>query len=600
MKKILSKIMSLCLVFAVIAMPSTAAYAAAEKSAGNSWKIMSMSDTHLLIRKMIKNTTAYKRDINIDNKLYTESEAAVDRQLQLVRQEKPNILLITGDLTKDGELENHKAMSSKLRALKRDMPNMKIYVIDGNHDIRNSNGKNFNTKNGKPVPAETTSPKQFASLYDVTYKDSTVVSRYKPAEGTEAGMLSYAARPYKGLTIIALDSCCYSKDSNSDGEEEHETRGNIPAGLEKWAIKQIKAAKKRGDLVIGMEHHNIIPHFTMEEDVMAAFLVDNWDEASTAFADAGLNYIFTGHMHATDVSRRVTAKGNELFDIETGSSITYPCPTRITTFTRSKSGNTVTETAKGKTVEDLSVSFKSPLTGKNTTVPNLTELGYEHLVTEDLASGIVKSLLWKNLDDVPQSVYDAIDKIVWDLCRIPVTKDKKYDAREFVKFAYARTLAGDDDSNLPAWYKEGRKYVASGAFLDKALRVLVKDLIAASVETQRAILSKAPVIDKLLSAAGIDPTSVELAVRNAVATKSLSALGSINKSTVKHISAYLVKLTDSFAVDTNYDHDQTFSITEKWSTKTGLAIKKKKQDNSCTQNPEGNSGYVDNIVAAVL
>lgn len=57
----------------------------------------------------------------------------------------PDILLVSGDLTKDGEQECHAALAKQLQQLQQDVPGLKIYVINGNHDIRNYNAKNFNT-----------------------------------------------------------------------------------------------------------------------------------------------------------------------------------------------------------------------------------------------------------------------------------------------------------------------------------------------------------------------------------------------------------------------------------------------------------------------
>ena len=81
---------------------------------------------------------------------------------------------------------------------------------------------------------------------DAVYNDDSVIARYTPPEGKEAGSLSYAAGPQDGYTIIAIDSARYSADNTESGLDEHETSGAVSADLEKWVVEQITAAKERG------------------------------------------------------------------------------------------------------------------------------------------------------------------------------------------------------------------------------------------------------------------------------------------------------------------------------------------------------------------
>ena len=116
----------------------------------------------------------------------------------------------------------------------------------------------------------------------------------------------------------SIDSARYSADNTDSGMDEHETSGAISADLEQWVLEQIAAAKQRGDTVIGMEHHGMIPHFSMEPDLLPMYLVNDYERLSREFADASMQYIFTGHMHANDIASLTTEQGNTLYDIETG------------------------------------------------------------------------------------------------------------------------------------------------------------------------------------------------------------------------------------------------------------------------------------------
>lgn len=55
--------------------------------------------------------------LTLIGKLLVESEPILDSFLQSVRQIQPDLLLIPGDLTKDGEVLNHQLLADKLNAL---------------------------------------------------------------------------------------------------------------------------------------------------------------------------------------------------------------------------------------------------------------------------------------------------------------------------------------------------------------------------------------------------------------------------------------------------------------------------------------------------
>lgn len=362
-----------------------------------SLKIATLSDTHYLSPDMIKDTEDYTTDLNSDRKMYAESGAILDKLIECVEEDKPDVLFVSGDLTKDGEQKCEEEFADKLEALKKTLPNLHVYVINGNHDINNSLGKDFNTEDGEAVAADTTTPAEFKEIYgDVTYKDSSVVDTYTPPEGKEAGSLSYVARPADGFTVIAIDSGRYSADNTDSKKDEHETSGQISEDLEKWILEQIKIAKDRGDTVLGMEHHGMVEHFSMEKDILSMYLVNDYSRLATEFADAGMSYIFTGHMHANDIAKVTTEAGNTLYDIETGSVVTYPSPTRAITLTRTinKDNGNVDESMDVKTTTNVGpITYTDPLTGKTATIEDATAYGKEHGFSNALFTTTINSTL---------------------------------------------------------------------------------------------------------------------------------------------------------------------------------------------------------------
>lgn len=100
-------------------------------------------------------------------------------------------------------------------------------------------------------------------------------------------------------------------------------------GRLEWALNQIEEAKAAGDVVIGMAHHGFVEHFDGQGTVFAPYLVENYETVANQLADAGMEYVFTGHFHAQDIVTKTTPSGNKMMDIMTGSSVSYPSPLRF-------------------------------------------------------------------------------------------------------------------------------------------------------------------------------------------------------------------------------------------------------------------------------
>ncbi|MBQ1663680.1 MAG: metallophosphoesterase [Clostridia bacterium] len=584
-RKLLAVLLTMVMTL-VLALPMS--FAADEPSASreNDLRVMVMSDMHTIPEAMIKGTADYQHAVDLDQKVFNESEAILDAQLQQVKFSKPDVLLLNGDITKDGEYAAHKSLAAKLKQLKKDLPDLKVYVTNGNHDINNPAAKNFNTESGKAVKAKRTTQKDFLAIYkNVTWNDKTVTATYTPPEGAEAGALSYVARPKKGFTIIVIDSNCYTSDNTSDGEQLCEVRGNIPEDLLKWAQKQARAARKRGDTVIGMMHHGVVSHFTQESTILGHFLVDDFQTVSTKLADAGMHYVFTGHQHSQDVAVMRTEKGNTLYDIETGSSITYPCPMRAVWFLRegsAKTDNGWKETVKGSTIKNLSIAHTDPQTGEYVAIDDMTAYAKNRGLSATIVSAVLKDKLYWSLPNYPKELDTVIDKLIPDLCNIPVTDDGKYSLIDLVNYANQSHQGGTDNGQDPAWVKEGKKNVAENKFLAALTDTLCKDLAALTGQG----------VNKLTKTELVKGPAVDLLYH------SLFGAAHVSYYTVPQIAEdldeFLVKTLESMTNDKNYPNDNAFTITGANKVVEGKA------NWSSLANGISDTNLVQKLVAALL
>ena len=278
-----------------------------------SLKISVLSDIHYYDSSLGVEGKAFEDYLEGDRKLLAESSAILNSAVEDIKNSDAEVVLISGDLTKDGEQVNHLAVAEILKEL--EAKGKKVYITHGNHDILNPNAVRFDGNTTTPVDYVT--PKEFKKIYaDFGYKE---------AIAKDPKSLSYVVEPTDDTRIIVMDSVLY--DTNIE-DDYPKTGGALSSNRLEWILKQIEDAKKKNKRIIGMTHHGVVQHFGVQEQFFKDYLVNDWEDVSTILADAGLNVVFTGHFHAQDAVSKTTAVGNTIYDIETGSLVTYPAPYR--------------------------------------------------------------------------------------------------------------------------------------------------------------------------------------------------------------------------------------------------------------------------------
>lgn len=491
----------LCLLLTVVLMLMVMTPVIAEPAAENdgNLKVAIISDIHYLCPDMIKDTADFQYTMNFDRKLLPETDAILDNFLNAVRNEKPDVLLIPGDMSSNGELECHQAVAEKLQALQADLPGLKIYVTTGNHDINNYDGKNYNTADGAAVPAAFTTPEAYEDVYSFVYNDDSVIARFTPAEGSMAGGFSYAARPCEGFTFIVVDSCMYSSDVTASGENVGDVGGVIGADLEAWILQQADEAKQRGDVVMAMMHHGIVSHFSLESTLLGDFLVNDYEHIAAMFADAGVSFVFTGHMHANDIAAYTTESGNTVYDIQTGSGATYPSPMRFVSFAA----------ADGQTSASIStrshagpISFVNALTGENQVIEDLTEygrcLGYDADSVMNLASRIIRNFVYKYVCADSITVNWMLDKLDGHLDSIvrqtfAIQVDDEHTLIDAINYVYQMLMSGEDNGVYPDWVQSVLDRTASGELISEILDIVKHEAFGNLADLMRfeGIITKA-------------------------------------------------------------------------------------------------------------
>ena len=273
-----------------------------------------LSDPHIYDPNLGMTGQAFEDYLAADRKLLRESGEILDSAVASISDLKASFVLVPGDLSKDGERQSHLLAAQYLAKLKAS--GKKIYVVPGNHDIKNGHSYRYTGSLKERMPNITA--EEFVQIYsDYGYKD---------ALQRDSGSLSYLAEPEPGLWLLALDSCRYKENVE---DEEPITDGKFSPATLQWIEEMLIKAASQGKAVMVMMHHGIVEHYVGQEKNYGQYIVDDYETISKLFADYNVRMVFTGHYHAQDITEKRFDNNKFIFDIETGSLVTYPCPYRV-------------------------------------------------------------------------------------------------------------------------------------------------------------------------------------------------------------------------------------------------------------------------------
>ncbi|MCX6285297.1 MAG: metallophosphoesterase, partial [Bacteroidetes bacterium] len=203
-----------------------------------SYTIAVLADNHYMDPSLlIQDGPAFQDYLVTDGKLLAASDAIMQEAVKELIQAKPDLVLIPGDLTKDGELVCHTSVHSYLQQLIQ--AGIKVRVITGNRDIFNPHSYQYN--GAIQTRVANIGPAKFRSIYyDCGYSDALY---------TDPNSLRYVSEPLPNLWLIAIDCCKY--DSVIDTIY---TAVAIRPGTMKWVLDRLAEAALKGKTVFGMMH----------------------------------------------------------------------------------------------------------------------------------------------------------------------------------------------------------------------------------------------------------------------------------------------------------------------------------------------------------
>lgn len=239
--------------------------------------IIVATDLHYLSSKLTDKGKFFTNMVNhADGKNMYYVEEITDAFVYTMLKEKPEVLIISGDLTFNGEKESHLDLKKKLSKIEKN--GTQILVMPGNHDVDRSSAAAFLGEDYKLVDSVTKD--EFAKIYQ---KDGLQQSLQKDNHS-----LSYVYKVRKDLSILMVDSNAQKENVISD-----ETL--------KWIETVLKEAQASGIKMLAVSHQNILVHNPRFKD---GFLVGQAEQLERLYRKYGVVANLSGHIHIQHISHQ--------------------------------------------------------------------------------------------------------------------------------------------------------------------------------------------------------------------------------------------------------------------------------------------------------
>ena len=252
------------------------------------------TDLHYLAPALTDHGPCFERSITLgDGKVMAYSEELVEAFVTQVIDRHPDALILSGDLSFNGERASHGALADKLARV--EAAGIPVLVIPGNHDLNSRNAVRFVAESYERVDSVTA--EDFRAIYQPF--------GYDGALSRDSSSLSYVVGVSEDLRILMVDV----NTSDLPGAAGPQTLA--------WIEEQLAQARQDGCRVIAVSHQNLINHSDL---LTSGFNIVNANVLRMRYADAPVLCNLSGHIHMQHMS--VTNAG--IWDIATSSLAVAP------------------------------------------------------------------------------------------------------------------------------------------------------------------------------------------------------------------------------------------------------------------------------------
>ncbi len=250
--------------------------------------LMLASDLHYISRKTHDGGSAFWEMVaQDDGKISEYSDILIDTLVEEAITDKPSALILTGDITLNGERENHLGLAEKLHQVTEE--GVPVLVIPGNHDIKNRNAATYFGNQRESAEYLENAEDFFAIYHEFGYDQ---------AFSRDEASLSYFYALDDTHWILMLDTCQYEDYNHVNGRLKPETM--------EWLEGYLKQAREQGITVVSAGHHNLLSESRL---YTTECTMENHDEIVQLFEKYEIPLYISGHLHAQRIKKHKSEPG---------------------------------------------------------------------------------------------------------------------------------------------------------------------------------------------------------------------------------------------------------------------------------------------------
>ena len=279
-------------------------------------KIQFITDLHYYSRKVGTEGKAYENAESKSQKVIKDSDLVIKAGFDMLCEDtSTDIIVLSGDTTRDGEIESHKEFIEMLYDLKK--RGKRVYVITATHDYRGGGvAPGYDGDNVIEVPAVEDRHDLWKMYYDFGPSEAIAVHE---------DQMCYVVQLAPGYRLFALNDDYNQRPDPDGGSGYSEDCMN-------WIMEQLKDAHDNDQFVIAMTHHPMVSPSPFYSIIGSGDMQKHHEVTREIFADNGLQIMLSGHTHVHDIGYITTPKGNRFYDIACGAMIGCPPAMRNVTF----------------------------------------------------------------------------------------------------------------------------------------------------------------------------------------------------------------------------------------------------------------------------
>ena len=342
-----------------------------------------VSDLHYMSASMTDYGTAFDKFVSrCDGKVVRYLPELLDTLLWEAAGEKPDALILTGDITMDGERANHEELAEKLAGLME--AGVQVLVIRGNHDINNPNSRVYFGDESRET--DRVSPQEYGDIYEA-FGPSQAVSR-------DESSFSYIYALRENIWLMLLDTARYDPVNLVDGAVRQETYG--------WMEENLKAAAEQGIQVIVLGHHNLLQESRMFTTMC---VMENSGEVTELLERYQVPLYISGHLHLQRVKKHKKEPGAEgygIYEIVSDAFSIPPCQYGVMSW------------LEGGTMDYRTRQADVSLWAGSTGVCDDNLLNFSDYQKEYIHQ-LIKEQVKENTERLPEDIADSMARLYADL-----------------------------------------------------------------------------------------------------------------------------------------------------------------------------------------